>query len=417
MHNILIVGSNYLSDTDANGVCTKNIAHELLSHGNKVSIVSESKENNAEKTVVDGVNVYKVRVPLLSLLLDKSKKRGTFFKLFFRVVSILRYCFVVLLYPDVSPFRTQKVKKMMYQIIEEEKIDTVIGMYRPYESVKAVLLAKKRYGSKIKAITYHLDLIQSPSNKNGFIKKYKQQRGKKAIEKELGLVDLMLLPESADDVYKNRSNVKTVDFPLYVKKEFIKPVELPFDTECINISYIGSLDKDNRNPLYIIKALEQVTPETSKKIRLNIWGKLSDKETEDIVKDSEVCVYHGTVENKYVPYILSESDFVLNIGNMITYDMIPSKIFQLFASSRPIINVIRHENDFSLRYFRKYGYCINVKEYEDSSSVISDIQSFIKEHFGKKVCVSDGSFIKSTPEYLVDLINKVLKVNCERFYE
>lgn len=403
MENILFLCSDYLDDTDASGICTKNLVLEMIAKGYNVNVISDSKDK--EETIIeDGVTIYKIKSPFFSRIKNKIKKRGFFSRFLLRIICVLRYGFTFFIYPNVSPVRALKVKKVMFDIIEKKRIDTIIGMYRPYESIEAVMAAKKRYGDNIKAITYHLDLIQSPSNKNDFIKKYKQFLGEMAISKELELVDLMLLPESADLKYKNHAKVKCVDFPLYIKKEPMVYDKVFFSDNEINIVYMGSLDQDNRNPKYILDLLDMVSKRIKKKVFLNIWGNLSDIETKKIIDKYTFVKYHGIVQNKYVLYILNKSDFILNIGNKITYNMIPSKIFQIFSTNRPIINCVKNMNDSSVVYFEKYGHFINIEEYKKNESAIDKVVDFINQYENKSFNVSEELFKKSTPGYIIDLI-------------
>ena len=87
------------------------------------------------------------------------------------------------------------------------------------------------------------------------------------------------------------------------------------------------------------------------------------------------------IDNRYVKNLMNKSDFLLNLGNAVAYTMLPSKVFGMFATGKPIINVIAHPLDATLPFFERYNFSIDVKTFErngyDDKLMASQIESFL----------------------------------------
>ena len=392
MEKILIISGNIYRDSSANGICTRNLIEELLNRGDVVYCVSEPPAPGDTFSAPDNLKVICVKAPWYKRFLERNGSVALM-----KAVSFIRYFGTALTYPDVSPGRTRQVIRECEALLEEENISLVLGLYRPYESIAALLYLKKKYRDRIRCISYHLDLLLSPNN-TGFIKRYKTAAGRKAFAEELGTLDEVLLPEGTDCIGEE-PKVRRVGFPLYVKKEIV-PCELGFSGDKINISYIGSLDRDNRNPEFFLKTVSRI-PGLKDRLCIHFWGKAPDAVLEVISHFPGTAVYHGVTENRYVSYIYSESDFLLNISNKNTPDMIPSKIYQMFASEKPIINCVSDPCDRSKLIIDRYPAAFSVYEYRDND--LAELYDFLTSTH--ELRPADGDiFVSSTPEYIADLI-------------
>ena len=138
-----------------------------------------------------------------------------------------------------------------------------------------------------------------------------------------------------------------------------------------------------------------------KTVKLHVWGRLSGIELQGL-KNVE---YHGMAEVADVPSILQGADFLLNVGNAITYKMIPSKIFQIFAAKKNILFCVRSDKDRSRPYFERYGHVAIMLEYEgDLEGDLKKITAFVDSHYQKTIEVDDSLFISSTPAYICNRI-------------
>lgn len=405
-HNILFVCGHYSFPTAANSICVQNLAEEFVREGHNVYVMATAPEYIGNVETINGVTVWKYFGDPYTKIIKKIKRQdNSFGRLLLKLLQVLRYIIIFWFFPIASPLDINKIYKRSREIIKQKNIDIVIATYMPYDAIKVALLLKKEFDNRIRVVSYHLDMLTNPNNDSNLIVKLKVQKAQKAFKKELSIVDCMLLPNTAFSI--DNKKVQYVDFPLYIPEKCnTERMNIEdnahFDSKNINVAIVGSLDESNRNPYYFCKLLDSLPAINGKDVILHVWGKLSGVNLEDF---RNVC-YHGMAQVNEVPSILKSSDLLLNVGNRITYRMIPSKIFQMFAAKKPIIFCLTSEKDKSLPYFQKYRHVCLIEEYKgDKITDKSKLQSFIEEYLEKKIDIDDALFEKSTPEYIC---NKIL---------
>ncbi|MBO7562332.1 MAG: hypothetical protein J6T04_05555 [Bacteroidales bacterium] len=402
---ILIVYAGHDDSTSANGVCVWNIAKELKNRGHEVWAIWQFKEAVNNEFEKNGVHCFGIKESWYYTFTQwHISHRGLLYDLMYKFISLLRLIYILPLFPNISPLVTLKCRRMANKIIKLNGIDNVLGIYMPYHAINTTLYLKNKYKDKLKVVNYHLDLISSPNNINSIVKNYKIWKGNRAVRRELSLIDLMLLPISAKGAFKSEK-IRFVDFPLFVQNSEIIKSDFVFPTDSINIIYIGSLDKCNRNPSYTLSLLEKCSHLIPKSIRVHIWGNLADQETKAIIEKFDFVAYHGLLDNIYVQDILRRSDYLLNISNFVTYNMIPSKIFQMFSMHKPIINIVRHEGDASLGYFSKYPNVMIIREYSNFDFGVQSLCDFLTKGNLMQIKYNDILYIESTPSYICDYID------------
>ncbi|MGI6686171.1 MAG: hypothetical protein ACOX47_12010 [Bacillota bacterium] len=70
-------------------------------------------------------------------------------------------------------------------------------------------------------------------------------------------------------------------------------------------------------------------------------------------------VNHGIVPHKELIEWLERSDVLINISNNME-SVVPSKIFELFATGKKILNFVYRDDDYALKYYRKYPLIYNI---------------------------------------------------------
>lgn len=397
--NILFICGHYAFPAAANSICVQNLAEEFSKEGHNVYVLSYAPEYSDTIETIKGVKVWKFYGDFYTHLTQKIKShKGRLWYLLLKTVQLLRYFIIIWFYPISSPSDMLKSYKRAKSIIKQYEIDTVIATYMPYDAIKIAIKLKKDYGEKLRVVSYHLDLLSNPNNESGIIVNAKKRKAKAALTEELKVVDRMLLPNTASFI--DDKKVEYVDFPLYIpenSKIADDKMTSLFDKSSINVAIVGSLDNNNRNPYYFCKLLDDLPKVEGKQVILHIWGKLSGI----ILDNYKNVIYHGMARAEDVPSILSSCDFLLNIGNLITYRMIPSKIFQMFAAKRPIILCISSPDDRSLPYFKKYGHVCTIYQYtHDETKDLNVLYSFIEKNMNISIKVDDGLFEKSTPKFI-----------------
>lgn len=400
---ILILCSRYTDSTSANGVCAKNLAEAFYKKGYQVWVIAVSDSILIKPINLNGVLVYGIPHNTIIQKLQKFQKAHGFInKLLFHLYRLRHGIQSLLLYPiDYSSKRVSLVFNLSQKIIDENGVTTVLGTSYPYHSVEVAIKLKNRYKEKLQIVTYHFDLMFYPNNLNLLVYYYKRWKFLQAFKNEVSTVDKILLPESYNGT-KLAPNVSLVGLPVFIIDPDFDRSDYSYPVNTINITYIGSLDSVNRNPKSILTFFREICIKSGLKIRIHIWGNLVDVETFQLIKEDSIVEYHGTVENRYVMDLLKKTDFLLNLSNKVTYNLIPSKIFQFFSSNKPVINFVHNKNDVSLKYFKEYANSINIEAntlhlYHDK--LISFILNRLKDSGN-----SSGNFERFTPGYICERI-------------
>lgn len=407
-NTIVFLCCYYASSHDANGICSKNLVEEFIKRGDRVIVISLEDITDTWPTTVNNVIIYRIRGHRYLRLINKIKRNCNIFsRCLLILIKVIRSVLVFALYPNVSPWSSYLIFKKLKEIDKHNSIDAIIATYKPYPTIGAALKYKQTIRRETNLIIYHFDLmtVNLSGNKIGFIK---SKLCKQAFKRELLVSDMILLPESAPKI--DNPKIHYVDFPLYIKKTSTIKSSFEFPDQYVNIAFVGTLSTLNRNPSVAIKTIEKISYILGKELRIHIWGIVEDRKCLEVINQSTITVYHGVIENDQVISIMSRCDFLLNISNDITFQMIPSKIFQYFSVAKPIINFVKSPRDASLPYFRKYGHSIIIEEYNyELDLTIVNLVNFIEEYIGKKIHVSDSIFEKSTPMYICNLIDTLKK--------
>lgn len=393
--NILFIGGND-SRANANSVCINNMAREMRSHGYNVWVLAMGDQPGQVPDSYYGK--LKVRV---------ANHPSLLMKLWLKLIDLLRHVFLLPFYPDVAPCRSRKMAKKAEELVRKNDIELVVAVFNVYENIYAGMHLKKRFGEKIKVVSYHLDLRTSSVNPSKLIRNYIYKHALASVIKENKVVDKMLIPYSGQkDIEKlkvlDMNKVCFVGFPVFIDENESEKCELPFEKDVVNITYIGSLSSDNRNPAYILKLLEQAGDKLSRKLMVHVWGDVAG--VEQILANSPVASYHGVIDNRYARYVMDNSDFLLNIGNTVTYSMLPSKVFGMFATGKPIINVITHPEDATLPYFERYNNSIDVCEYQENKADASMLADWVLKMKDAPLKESKGLFDDFRPEKICEII-------------
>lgn len=400
--NILLIGSDYLSSLSSNGACMRNLSKEFVRRGHQVTVISSGVKDNLAGEIRDGVDVRTIKHPYFTLLdIYTQTHKGALIKYLFIIARILHGILVFFSFPNTACRRTRRVTSMAKRLVNEQNIGLVLCTSRPTDSIYAGMSLKKTY-PELNVISYHFDILSS--NNKSLVSRYKRKKELCLLNQELSLLNKVLIPESADFKISSSNRLKYIGFPMYIPSGDVSKSVFAFKKDCINICYIGSLDKNNRNIEYCLRLIEKVNVNMDiKPLFLHIWGRLMDPETAGLIEDCKYTLYHGSLDSKDCGGVMEDSDYLLNIGNGVTFNLIPSKIFQLFASGRPIINIKRNPQDCTERYFEKYNDAITIKEYNDN--LVEDataLSNFCSVEHVKSI--NTNVFLSYTPSYISDII-------------
>lgn len=374
MSNIIFLTGSFFPEADANVTCSFQIMSQLKAEGHNVSCICGTAGSGGED-YINGIPVYKVAHKITGNL-DTSNKCYRLKKLgqYIKKMSLLPR------FPNVEPLYSKTLYNKLEEISCLKKPDCVIGVFRPFATVKAAMLWKKHH-PETKVIGYYLDVLKGavkpdgmPLNLYNIMCDYKETR----IFKKL---DLVLMAENGRKFYNNTKftelhNIRYVNFPTLIFRKINSQNKHP---DVRTFVYAGYIDRQYRNPLLLIEILKQLQNKGNK-IRLDFYGS-SNMESELKELSKLYCdwfIYHGKVSKEEADEAISQADFLVNIANDIS-GVVASKTFELFATGKPIIHFSNPKLDSSLPFFNSYPETLIIDKSSECSKALVEVEKFIKE--------------------------------------
>lgn len=416
MSNILILTSTYLPFPGANGINTHAVINELKKKHHKITVLS-TKSNDTENDfeIIDGIEIYRIsqsNFTKKNIELENSEKDITK-HLKLKILFLIRKVEILLKwnkFPNFDKEQNIKTLKLAEEIIERKKIKSLISIYKPYTNIYTLIKIKKKHPN-IKCGVYFLDLLDSMTRPKIMTKKYFNKKIDNENLKILSETDYILVPLSSKKYYQKLifneyiEKIDFTDFPT-LKKSNVTTVKSNIELNNISFTYAGTLNLKYRNPNYFLNTFFELN-KMMDNISINILGK---NNCESMINDySKVLSLknYGFLSQDKVEQVNENSNFLINISNSIE-NAVPSKIFELFSTGKPIINFVHKENDSSVRYFNLYPASFNFFYWKDFNSQLDDMYDFIQNNKDTRIepSIIENIFFMNLPEYTVKKIEK-----------
>ena len=97
---------------------------------------------------------------------------------------------------------------------------------------------------------------------------------------------------------------------------------------------------------------------------------------------------------------IAKADVLINLGNR-ENSQLPSKIFEIFSSGKPVLNLAKRPDDVSLPYFERYPLACTVLEREGTDlRVCARVRAFLHKNAGRQLpfAQAEALFRENTPE-------------------
>ena len=421
---ILFITDRFLPTPTANTINTQKIINEMRKRGHKITCIAVNQDETDSVVFHNTIPVYSIKSTWYGRLLQLSKENrlGLLGRITLKCLVFIRKiknALSIYKFPNVDPSQSKDVLKLVDKLYKQEGFDCVIGVFRPFSGVSAAISMKRKYPTLLCG-AYYLDLI-SGSTKPSFVPNnlYKKlcYKGETKTFNEL---DFILMAKGGESTYSdskyNRVNAKInyIDFPLFNIENGKHSID--YDKSKINLVYAGTLDKNYRNPIHMLRLVEKASKQING-IVLHLFGRGNCgsiiKEYKD--RGSFQIIEHGMVPYEYVKSAMQQADFLINISNS-TQNIVPSKIFELFSTGKPILNFVSNKNDISKEYFNKYPAVCLIAEWEDVEKQMSFLKEFIIKEKGNCYPVEGlkEKYLQNTPEFTVNIIEEYLRINEEK---
>ncbi len=397
MPSIVFLLGNYYPEVDANTICCNNIINELQSDGHKVIVIAGTA-NEPSHDYVNAVEVYRVKNAESEKNSKRQKSKGVK-KVAYRIARMAKSIIGISRFPDVEPKFSRSLLQTLETITEKEQVDCIIGAFRPYATIKAMLLHRKNHPERnAKYIGYYLDVLGGAVKPFGAPKRLYDKLCVSADYKTFISLDSVLMAENGKVYYDKplfdeiKGKIHYINFPMLV----LKPKSMASNNKMV-FTYIGYLDREYRNPAFVISLFNQLNSE-GHDLKLNLYGTSNmDEEIKDLV-DNKATFYHGRLRRDDVERTLMESDVLVSFGNNIS-GIVPSKIFELIGYKKPILHIVKDATDCSLQYLRDYPGSFILYENDGFEKAKCEVLSLLER---KEFHVTDEYIIKTfysaTPE-------------------
>lgn len=409
MKNVVVITSDYMPNPDANGICAYNIMNEMKKEDNIICICNK-KSGEKERELIEGVHVIRVDIPKHMAAHSAYKKNPSCINRIRKYWHFGKRMVKNVLYIKKYPQIEFKREKEILRILEEQKkIDLIIAIFRPYDGIGAALKYKEKH-SEVIVCGYFLDSLAGATPRGISAQRYKRllRRNELSIIEKL---DIVLKPMGDKAFYQQQkeiyNKIEFVDFPVLVKAE--TNIDFSFNKDEISLVFVGTLSSRYRSPEYLLEVLKKVYIENPR-VRFHFWGHYDKLEQLKIWEEEykNIFEYHGTVSYMQSRAIIKNADVLINITNK-DMNMIPSKVFEIIAQCKPIINISSNDNDECEKIFETYpAVCSLNAVNKDLSKDVSALNLFIDKAIEENIDYSQiiKTYYTSSPCYIYEKIKR-----------
>ena len=404
MAKIVFILGSYYPETDANVICSMNVIRELQRRKHKVICVCGTK-GKTRIDYIDGVEIRRVHHIGFS---DKyAKLRHISTKRIMLILHMLKSIFILPIFPNSEPIFSYNLTKEVQAVLDETKVDCIIGVFRPFASIQATINSKM---DTIKTVGYYLDVLKGADPPFGISKSKYIKICDKKEHTVFSKLDFILMAENGkisyiDDRYNDaRKKMHFVNFPTMVLDESDESREEGIKT----FLYAGYMNNTYRNPEYLLSLFASAFGNDNK-AEMHLYGKCDAP----YIVEQYTCrykniFYHGIVDKMQVDEAIRKVDCVINLGNEDS-SVVPSKLFELIASKKPILQIQRCEQDSCLQYLDLYPNALVIDKSQSLEYNLRELKNFCERK--SKTVTNDyllENYYSATPQSVVDIIESFL---------
>lgn len=399
MKNILFLLDYYQENNSANGVCCRNVAECLAKKGYGVFVGCYRPLDAPAEEMQNSVQIIKTwTMPDVPTHKTLKEKVGIYFRW-------------------LNPFsnrpaaaikaREEVIYKSACRIIEEKRIDTVVCVHLPIESLLVGRRIKKHY-PELYLCAYQLDTLSGGSLPRFLPQNYTRKR-RIAWERYLfqPMDRVILMHASRKHYLRYTSHEPWIDKAVYGDIPLFAPVLNGSIHKCsgnnVKIAFTGTMSEALRTPYHILEVLARLK---RYRVHLIIAGanqcQISNFGRCDSIKVTQL----GLIEHEKVLRLLEKSDVLLNIGAKNT-SLLSGKLFEYLSFGKPILETFWDEDDVTLPYLEKYPLALKLDERDlnlDQQAAIVEV--FFDRCLGRSVDAMQlmGLFRENSPDSFEELL-------------
>ena len=372
MSRIVVLTTTYLDKPYANGVCARHLIRALRQLGNEVNVICYSDEIIPKEDVG---YVYPIKKPNITVLQSKNilnKAFGFVGKLF---------------NPEIDAHIADDYYARLCECGKKGKIDAVIAMFFPIESIAAIERYKVRH-KEVRAYIYELDSV-GDGIENSLVQTLSNTGFKRWLKGVYNIVDATFVMKSHKEYWKKvygkkyLSKLRIVDLPLLEDECHNTQKE----TARFNLIYSGRLDSKFRSPEYLLEVLKILSESVEYECSFFSAGDC-ESIIEEHAKNNPSVFQCGYIRSEELDLKLQAADCLVNIGNKVSRN-VPSKLISYISYGKPIIHISSQSKDVCVEYLEKYPLALILSERTSKEEAAERINAFLVKTKGKRLSFCD----------------------------
>lgn len=382
---ILIISPTFSMDNVVGAIRLRGLAKYLSEFGWESTVLSTKASENLKlsyniiETDFEHVTTYwknKIRIGSSKSNNNPISDNGVMSKNNKSTLKYLsKYIDEFFFYPDYARYWYKPAVEAGSKLLKKENFDAILSSSSPVTSHLVANELKIRF--KIPWIADLRDLwTQNPYHDSTTIRKFFEQRLEIKVLSNADFITTTT-PNSADDLKKlhKRKNIYPILNGFDIDNN-IEDVSLP---NKISLTYAGNLYGGKRDPKIFFEALKELDIENKIKLSefsIDFYGPSQSwliKEIEEYGLEDIVNV-HGMIPREEVHKIQKNTQILLLLSwnNPNEQGIIPSKIYEYFAASRPILSIGPPEG-LVKDLIESTNTGIHLSNYEDIKKAIKNI--------------------------------------------
>lgn len=414
MKKILFVVHEYYPNGSAITNCLKPIIDMMKENNIDVDILTRRQFKSSPKfEVLDEVKVFRVNDNfniinnyINSLSSQKTNKlKLIIFKIFRKLFWTYKNIFMNS-YDGWYNYVRMILKGK--QILNKYKYDVIISCSYPFTSHK--IASKIKGKSTIPWIAYQLDPYTFnstlPGDKKSITKRMKEEIEILSCSDKIFLSVVNYEQNVETDLRILKDKYYVIDFALI--KKITGQTVLKSNKEII-FAFAGTLYEKIREPFRMLDFFSKV----------NFAYKIELYYITEPVIENQLYNYknkfgkklnlHPNSAKKLCDSGLNAADIIINIGNKVS-NQIPSKIFELISSGKPIVNFYYINDDTSKKVLENYPLKLNIN-LMSSNFDYSIFENFCKKSRGKQISFEEiTKKYKSSEKVAIEFIEEVGRI-------
>ncbi len=287
------------------------------------------------------------------------------------------------------------------RLMRAHNVGTIISSSNPFENQMIAHAVWKKHPSA-KWYPYMMD-----SSRNNAVRAVPETVEKQLFShaEKIVIVPAILFDQNFCGDYADK--ICVLDLPIVP----VQTHDVHRDDGKVRLIYAGLFYPEIRSPEHLFRLLEKL-PEN---YELEVYG----GGCQDIVKIyrqelGERLRVNGFVSPAVLNEKTAESDILVNIGNTIL-NQVSSKVYDLVACGKPILNFYQNAQDISLEHVKEYP-LLGVFEYRTAEDNANAIVSFCETNKGKALSYEEatGSMQDKRLSAVAQRLSKILNLEEEQ---